>query len=250
MIESRVNAQKLILNADNKNFSNCSYSVRIGKIFVPNSGDEYDFNKHTCYKLKPSEVALIETVESVVMPSDCYGLYTPLQSRANEGVMLINGSLIEPAYEGKLSSYIVNVSSKEIVLTKNSKIAKITFIKVDPSFNNPNAIKISDSEYSQKVSINAAGFDTSFVNLDIKSEKITSRLRKELYVGVGFIVLIALFTTVKGFFSNTLDVQKDILNSELDKKVKMLIESNEKTLSDIRAQLAEMKNTAPKDSKK
>lgn len=246
MIESRLNIQTIIKNANASNFSNCSYSVRIGKVFLPESGDEYDFQKHKSFPLGPSEVVLIETTESLEMPNNLYGFYTPLQSRANEGVMLVNGSLIEPAYKGKLSSYLVNISSKTIRLFPNDKIAKITFVQVDKSFNNAVGITVSDEDYSKNVSRNASEFHKTFVNLDGRDEAIAKRIKKNIIAGGIVFAIIALFSTLQGFFRSNIDLNRDILNSDLDKKVKLLIESNEKTLKAIQNDIDTLKKNNTK----
>jgi len=89
---------KLIEDADSRQISNCSYTFLIGAIFEPHSGRELDFDvsgdagKLHHESLGPNETCLVVTRERVNVPPELLMSYTPLNSLASEGPMMLNAS--------------------------------------------------------------------------------------------------------------------------------------------------------------
>ncbi|HEY0071746.1 MAG TPA: hypothetical protein VGE04_17420, partial [Chloroflexia bacterium] len=152
-IEARITSDQLISDHDPENIRNCGYILRAGKVFHVETGEEDELktatnqSKKRVWEIGPSEILVMRTREKVKMPNDLCATYAPLFRLSSQGVMLLNASIVEPAYAGYLSCFLVNFSSERISLNPNNPIAKIIFHKLSTVPTHPEIEIISDEDY-------------------------------------------------------------------------------------------------------
>ncbi|MDX2303860.1 MAG: hypothetical protein NW226_13725 [Microscillaceae bacterium] len=264
-IQQSIKSNDLISDAIEGNIKNCSYSMRIGEICEPETGDiltiEQDHpktknyfrfltksssknryegqRKKIIYCIRPSEVLIIKTKEQVKIPLDICASYTSLQSLASKGLLLINSSIVEPGYEGYLSCFIVNFSKQDICFEKDQEIVKLVFYKLTKEaqpLTKQTQLKesIASDDYSAKLALHATKFNRTFLDIESIEDRATKKaqtsIRKNITLGGVFIAVLLLFATLEPLLSKwiyKLSYKEDIVNRhELLEKITSLRKEN------------------------
>lgn len=214
-IKEEILHNALIENHASDRIDNASYKCRIGKIILPYSqkqkwkffGKKRSVIENDPFKLGPSEIVIIETLEKINLPSGLGCLYSIPQSRAQSGLLLLNASFIEPNYRGKLSCYLINISQKDIVLSPGMEIAKIIIFRTQQR-QGADRLEISDSNYTQNLKKQALHFGKTFLDVNeiknLAAKKATTKVNRSLTIG-GFILgFLLIFASLQPLFDNYL----------------------------------------------
>ncbi|MBC8153642.1 MAG: hypothetical protein H7Z72_12090 [Bacteroidetes bacterium] len=210
-----------------RNLSGCGYTFRVGQIFEPETGRQVLDDKTPGHKIPPNGTAIIMTKEMVKMPDFLCANYTPLFRLAKEGILLMNASLVEPLYEGHLSCFFVNLSSKDFVFTRDQDVAKIVFLKLTQVPKSPQPLKISEENYKKALFEQATKFHESFLNIKGIEEKIVEKTQVELgktkeainsslKFGGGLLVLLLTYSSLEPFFAKMIWNRSPVLDSKIE----------------------------------
>jgi len=212
-IENEIIKNGIIENYDLSKIDNVSYKCRIGKIILPydrNSrwkfwADKKKVIQNTPFKLGPSEIVIVETLEKINLPSHLGCLYSIPQSRAQQGLLLLNASIVEPNYNGKLSCYLINISQKDIVLSTGKDIAKIIFFGTTHRAN-ANRVEMSDSDYTIMLKEQAINFGRTFLNINeiqnLAAKKATIKVNRSLTIGGIVLAFLLIFASLQPLVDN------------------------------------------------
>ena len=185
-IEELVGTSQLISPFEVEKLSNCRYNLRAGKAFSPESGDELvvgnveNNRRLRAWAIKPSETLVIMTLEAVKIPSNLMATYGQLNRMAQQGLLLINASIVEPGYEGPLSCFLVNFSKETVFISPDDEVAKISFhmLAFPPKRLKPSVIKSAD--YERSLSTSASRYPASFIDISGVQERVTDHVSKGL----------------------------------------------------------------------
>lgn len=195
----------MISDFEQKSLKNCSYKIRVGDIFEPETGKVIDISTNG-YLLKPSEIVIIQSLEKFELPKTITASYSSLNSLSMKGVLLINSSMIEPGYSGHLSAYFLNFSAQPVLIQKEKEYAKINFIKVSGDVSNFEVEKIGSGSYNHKLQGVAMCSHKSFLNITDMSDKIKNKIlsdvNEKVKIGGYIIALLIVFATLQPLFSN------------------------------------------------
>lgn len=226
-IQNYVDNNQMIQSFDIECLKNSSYKIRIGSIIEPNSGIIIK-EDNDGYVLNSNEVVIIESLESLKLPSNISVSYTSLYSISSKGILLINASMIEPAYEGKLSCFIVNFSSQKKIITKGECIARLTFYQVTQTPQPLYSEKISSIKYTNMLIKDSANYNRSFLDIDGIEKKInestTKSVRTQIKFGGIIIFLLILFATIEPLISNFLWEKTGLVTNTEKHKLEMIAE--------------------------
>lgn len=214
--------------------SNCTYAFRIGHLFEPNSGNEIvlstaatlpsDRRRHTMI-LGSNEIALIVTKETINMPDHLMATYSPLNSLARQGLMLLNASVIEPGYRGPLSCILVNMSSQSVCLTIGQRITKAVFYKLSAAPTAPKRLNIDREEYLQSMARSAVRYHRSFLNIEGVVEKAkvaaTSAAKQGVVFGGIFLAVLLAFSQMEPFMTKWLREKAGIASASTVLEIQM-----------------------------
>lgn len=213
-IQHRITHEQLLTNHEPGNIKNCGYSLRAGKVFQANSGEEdllgigTGSTRKVVWEIGPAEVLVVMTREKVKIPSDLCASYAPLYHLSNQGVMLLNASIVEPGYEGNLSCFLVNFSSERISLSENQRIAKITFHSLSAAPGKLQSATINCREYETMLAKAAKKFHRSFMDITGIEERAAVQaktvVKKWVTIGGGIIAVLLLWASLEPFFSKWL----------------------------------------------
>lgn len=129
-IRTEVSGGSLIKGGDIKNAAYASYRFRPAKVF---HGDERgvvdlvgpDAKSHDT--ISPGEFVWVRMQEIVELPSNMMASWWQTHSLSQQGLLLMNMSVVEPGYFGPLSCLFVNFSRSEIPVTSTTPMAKLVF---------------------------------------------------------------------------------------------------------------------------
>jgi hypothetical protein len=145
------------------------------------------------------------TREFVKMPSTLCASYTPLNRLASSGVMLLNSAIVEPGYEGPLSCFVLNFSSKEIHLSPNDPIAKIVFHEISDTPAQMKSQAITSAEYEVELAKAAMKFTPSFMDVAGVEERAVAKAKNTMRnwaIGGGlFVVFLLAWSTFEPVIS-------------------------------------------------
>lgn len=203
----------LIEPFNKKLLTNCTYSLTIGEIIKPETGEvkcnTLETSKYIVpqgpHILKPNECVLVVTAETVQMPQKLMASYTPLNRNARIGLMLINPSVIEPGYSGPLSCVLFNLSADDIPLSIGKEIAKIVFFQLSEAPEDPKPFKQEKEAYTTALSEVAIKYHQSFMNIDglvDKAQKAAVEgVKQNVYRAGWFIAILLTFATLEPFIA-------------------------------------------------
>ena len=266
-IRSLIDSDNLLHGHDPSHVQNCGCLLTAGTVFAADTGKEVPLdsnsNQHQHFwELPPNETLIVMTREVVKMPPNLCASYGPLHRHAKCGIMLLNPAVVEPQYEGPLSCFLVNFSSKRVQIARGEPISKILFHQLNAPPSYPVPMHIDEASYKVALSKAATLFNRSFLDVTGIEDRAASKARRGLKgwaIGSGvFLAILVLFSTVEPLTSRfllertgittatqrTADVQildaiersRDLLQSTND--VRALETSVMSDLDDIRSQLA------------
>lgn len=187
------------------------YSEYNGKI-SPSSydlslGDDYYYGgkiytlceKQPFLKIDPYDYAIVSSAETVNMPKDISGRFDVSVSLFCQGVILSNGTQIDPGFCGKLFCLLFNTSNKPIYLKRGDHFVTLEFCKL---------LEVTEpyqGKYNYKTSIvpyipaNALHGAINELKQDLDAIKKENSMLQSIFLGTLtlIITLIALFVTIR-----------------------------------------------------
>jgi len=122
---------RLIPQAEEDNFKNWSYDLRLGEEAYLSSDEHLKHltNKDAIF-IKPGEFALLLTKEEVRIPRNLVAFISLKSSHAFKGLVNISGFQVDPGYSGKLALSVYNAGPNTVVLRENDSLYMIIFARL------------------------------------------------------------------------------------------------------------------------
>jgi len=192
---------------DNNSFKNASYDLRIDRIIVINDKEDRD-NVET-YTIPPQGMVVATSQEIFQLPEDIIAYTTVKNGLSIKGLMVINVGLIDPKYEGPISSALINFGNKPVTIKKNDLFLRITFYEFSkPQIDLSKEIKFSkEGYYNHRKDSSNAHLDNTFLSLKLVTDDVLHRInqiRKEENIAfyskiTGIALIIAAISLVFNF---------------------------------------------------
>ena len=195
---------KIIESFDEKKFRNASYDLSIDKI-ITMDGKE----RASGYKIKSQEMIWVICKEKFNMPMDVIGFAHMYTHRTREGILSMNTGIIDPGYEGKISTLLINFGKGEQSILKNSVLLRVTFADINNKNNElkPSRIIMDDDTYWGIIQESTKNFDKTFLNMETVYTKLYGFLLKSV---VRVIVILAAIASIIGLLLLILELIKKI----------------------------------------
>lgn len=91
--------------------------------------ERYEIPFGSPFLLHPGSLALVPTLEWIMLPSDLHGSVTARSTWAREGLNIATATFIEPNYHGIVTLELANLGEIPISLFPGMRIAQIAFVK-------------------------------------------------------------------------------------------------------------------------
>jgi deoxycytidine triphosphate deaminase len=203
--DEQIRAENLIRLASDENYRLTSYDLGIGKIIKP-GGDIVDE-----YKIPPQGIVEVIAEERLALPKNISGLAIVKTGLSNKGLLALNIGIIDPGYNGPISSFLVNFSKDPILITKGEIFIRTQFFyngSEDKSLGEE--VKI-ESYMKEKRARVVSHFSETFLNVDEVLDKAARKYALSalaFVAGVAVIITFAAFLTNFGFFRIAVDTDQ------------------------------------------
>jgi deoxycytidine triphosphate deaminase len=206
------------------NIRNCGCLLTAIAAFDPGSGNERllgdaaDNTKPHFWELGPNETLVVMTRERVNIPPDLCASYTPLNRLAAQGIMLLNSAIVEPGYDGPLSCFLLNFSSKPVQIAEGEEISKIAFHTLTAA---PKALQrqtLTTKDYKVFLSKSARRFHRSFLDVsgieDRAAEKAQASAKKAVVFSGILIAFLLLWATLEPIASRWIWDKSTVISNQ------------------------------------
>lgn len=156
----------------------------------------------------PQEMVVIILEGEIMVPWDCFGIAYPKTSLCQKGLHILNTGIIDPGYEGSLSTVAINFKNSPVEIRKNDVFLRLILYQnsqeyprdktTTKSFDNYIQDRIEESENYPKTFLDVPGQMNRLA--DNMSDKITNKMmNKTLFV----IAAVTIFFTLVSFWINS-----------------------------------------------
>jgi deoxycytidine triphosphate deaminase len=109
-----------------------AYHLSIGKECRVGEKTVFLDEKTPYLRIKPYQVAIVETLEELNMPRNVIGRWNLRISCVYDGLLWVGGPQVDPGYKGHLYCPIYNLSTKSAILEYGQPFATIDFVRTTP----------------------------------------------------------------------------------------------------------------------
>lgn len=185
----------IIERASETSFRHASYDLVIGKLIDPTGKIVED------YVLEPRGIVEVISRERVRIPEDLIGIAMVKTSLCNDGILALGIGIIDPGWEGPISSYLINFSKSPRLLRCGEVFLRTTFQRLDGPLPRVERISKSDDEITNsRRNATVSKIGGSFLNLGEELEKLSRDRENERWLKtIGYVSAIALIITFTGF---------------------------------------------------
>lgn len=245
----------LIQNPVADGYKAASYDLHVGKI-ITSSGEE-----KTSFTLKSQATVLAISSERVKLPKNVAGYATVKTRLCHDGILALNIGIIDPDYEGLVSSYLINFGKKDFSLNAGQVFLRLSMHEFAESEKAPDYPKISDAEYvNERKKEAVATLSETFLHLPMNikplTDEVLSEWRKGLFTWVPALALVmtllAFAVTLGVSYGGREVPSKEQLKAELTREIVDETKEKLKTegLKEFEGRLKKLEEDAQKAAQK
>jgi len=194
-----------------------TYDTRIGEIITREG--VHDSNTYT---LKPRGIVWLLSAEDYKIPQDVTGITTLRTGWTKKGLLTLTAGIVDPGYEGPLSTAVINFSGKEVNICRGEVFFRTAFMfhqKVETE-----GMKITRDKYRENLIKDSTSFSESFLTIDTLAPEMAPKIlgapRLALYItllGLGLALFGLLYSPLKDLTNMVV-----LKNHTLEKRIEML----------------------------
>jgi dUTPase len=197
----------IVEDRNNLNFNNASYDLSAGTIMDMKGKIHKKF-----YKVPPQGMVYVISKEKIKLDYEIIGFAHVKTSLTQKGIMATNIGIIDPGYEGYISTLLINFSKQDWTINLDSQCLRLTFNKINalPQGSNPKPAKpfISKDDYVTMRRCDTDRLDKKFLNLSSVSRAVLGKVTTYL-LGFGLLFTAASFA-VAFYFQNKVAQEKEL----------------------------------------
>ena len=240
-----IRAAGLVLDGLDAGYRGSSYDVHIEDIIAD------DGALRDSFKMPPQGIVQVISRERVRVPTGMTGLANVKTGLCNEGLLALNSGVIDPGYEGRISSFLLNFSNKPRLLTRGEAFLRLQFMIMAEDTATPPQPH-DDDAYIAERRRQSATLSATFLNLEAVVEATTTdlfaRWRTQILTIAGSVALILTALTfflnwgslylVKNWLQPSDTVRAEILRNTVNDQTERLVKVN----NDLRARIEILEN--------
>ena len=248
--KDRIVAAGVVQGSQAENFRNASYDVRVGKI-VPAPGEREGLLGVSHFEvtvspggfyLEPQGMVRVISEEVMNLPPNIAGYALVRNGLSNHGILAINIGIIDPGYQGPVSSTLINFGKTPFLLKPGTVFLRLTFHEFQPSAYHQPLEHTSVTDYVQRTEEEVRLYSSpTFLNLHKTAEFASSLAfgkfkRWLVFWAVGVALLLAILTALVPVGASYAD---RILGGRQALEYKL--KEDEKKMTDLEGQLDALK---------
>jgi deoxycytidine triphosphate deaminase/chaperonin cofactor prefoldin len=210
-----IKLKNLIKPAIAEEFSNASYNLTV-KYIIDMNGKKIEDQ----YRLKPQGMVYVVFNETVTMPPDLIAFAHVKTALTKRGIMATNIGIIDPTYNGLISTLLINFGKADFVITKDDPALRISFadINAPKTLLKVNGNNLEENVYVKNVQKDIGNLEEKFLNLNsVEKEVRDSVIASLIKIGVVFTIgafLVGLYFQKKN--SSEKDLERSIKKYEIE----------------------------------
>lgn len=191
---SNVIANGFVVNGAQSNAHVGSYNVTVRDIVsngeIVNSSD---------YTLKPQQMVVVVSKERIRLDAEHIAFAHPKTSLCRSGILALNTGIIDPEYDGYISTVIINFRKEPYTIKKGDVFLRIVFHRF---CEDATVVRERDGdgylEYVKGVSADTLSYPETFLDVDNSVNNIINRVRRVLVGGIvkKLIIITSLFVSI------------------------------------------------------
>lgn len=169
----------IVRSARNENFRDSSYDLRVRAILPAPKEEKHSYGflhsdvsvPASGFYLEPQGMVRVVSEETLTLPKNITG-YALVKNRfSNLGILAINIGIIDPGYEGPISSTLINFGKQPYLLKPGTVFLRLTFHEFDPPQFAPEPQRSTYNEYLARTKEEVGLYSGStFLGLDKTAE--------------------------------------------------------------------------------
>jgi dUTPase len=249
-----IESSGLVTGSTDRNLYRAStYDLSVGEIIPAGSAAG-----GAAFNLPPGGTVCVVSKESLKLPDRITGHALLKNALCRKGVLALNIGVIDPSFEGPISSILTNFGRNDFVVKQGDPFLRISFHRCPPS-SNAKSVKYDRPQYISLAKAEMAAYmDPSFLNVDVTAKKAAKKafgsFKKALIIWASVaalvLALLAIYaplgaSNMDKYFAAAREQHELQLEQTIEKKLEERYETRLKTLTD---QVEELKRTAAEKS--
>jgi deoxycytidine triphosphate deaminase len=190
-------------NFDPKSLRDSGYDLRIATLMKKSSksGLVEDFDEDV--NLPPQGIVAAVSIEELKLPNDVCAYASVKTSLCREGILAINTGVIDPGWEGPLSSLLLNFGNESYALRPGDTFVRLTFHRIANPSNAVSNVQVR-AAYEDLIrrKFNRRLAET-FMNVDAVAGRAVEQFNKDMRGALlKYLPLAAIILTVLTFLLN------------------------------------------------
>lgn len=248
-----VKSQALVSNAEEKLFRASTYDLSVGDI-LPDGAEPCEDSR---YSLAPGGMVRVVSKEILRLPDTITGHVLLKNELCTRGVLAINIGVVDPGFEGPISSTLINFGRERCVVEKGTPFLRVSFHRCPQSPKAKNSAKYDRETYLKRVKQEVLAYSgPTFLNM----ETMTARAAEKAFVSFKealvlwatvvavLLALLAIFAPLGASLVDKYVMSREQHELQLEQTVEKRVEERyEKHLKELSDQVEQLKqDTASK----
>jgi deoxycytidine triphosphate deaminase len=117
----QIETDGIVIDPKTANFRSASYDVSVGSVIGP------DGRSADSLLLPSQQMVMVISAERLLLPNNVAGYAMPKTRLSNKGVLALSTGIIDPGYEGRVSSILINFGKDPFFLDQGEAFLRVTF---------------------------------------------------------------------------------------------------------------------------
>lgn len=243
LTKEQIRKRVAIENAAEDSYRSISYDVRVGKVVGWKEGKvTTDENGWT---IRPQGIVEVISKEKFMMPADVTG-YAMVRTRlCNEGILPLNIGIVDPNFNGHLSTTLLNFSKVDYPLNADEVFLRLTFHECDAQVPKDAALADVERNYVNERIKKISRFDETFLNLRSSIEDVATPLfwKYLAVVGVSLAALTFFINLSVAWVGRQLWNNRDDLRAGLINEIRAGTLADPQIVANMRAEINQLRVT-------
>jgi len=177
-----------VIDSDPKSVRPASYDLTIGSILI-------EGESHAGASVKPQQTFIIVSKERVKVPAGFVAYAMPKTRLCNTGILALNTGVVDPGYDGPLSTIAINFSESHKPLCAGTPFLRLVFNSLEGERSGDEDLVVAESD--QKRIERSKEFPETFLDVPGQTEPFVRKVADEaLGKQTNFFLLILAGATV------------------------------------------------------
>lgn len=168
-----------------------SVDLHVGSVVI--NGKQYT----TAVDIRPQQMFIIISQERVQLKAGFVGYAMPKTSLCNEGILCLNTGILDPGYQGLISTTAINFEEDSYTISPGDAFLRLVFHRLDgegAATAVQTDISMPDATYVKEARAHSKRFPETFLNIPGQVESIADRVLKRQNTWT--VLILTIFTVI------------------------------------------------------